>query len=88
MNSLLDGPSRAASSCDEPGGMMNPLVKGNSCAMPPVGPWWAKSWNDAPAGPTNPLAGEVAAVAGGPFGEAQYPFVADGVPPVVMTPGN
>lgn len=74
-----------ASSCDAGGGMY-PLVKGNSCAMPPVGVW-ANSWYDAPAGPANPLAGEAAAVvaaAGGPADEAQNPFVADDVPPATM----
>lgn len=70
---------------------MNPLAKGNSCAMPPA-EVWVNSWYDAPAGPAYPLAGEAAAVAaaaaGGPADEAQNPFVADDVPPATMEPAN
>lgn len=69
---------------------MNPLAKGNSCAMPPAG-GWVNSWYDAPVGPANPLIDEAAAavaVAGGPAGEAQNPFVADDVPPATMEPEN
>lgn len=88
MKSSLDESSLVASSCDADE-EMNPLAKGNSCAMPPAEAW-LNSWYDEPAGPTNPLAGEVAAVAaaGGPAGEAQNPFVADDVPPAMMEPEN